>query len=58
MYSTYVFSTFVVKVPDDSSGEPKHTACCMSLKCCIWWYTFFVFHYGLCFLLRIEASSF
>jgi hypothetical protein len=65
MSQMYVcFSTFVVKVPDDSSGEPKHTACCcVVLKCCMWWYTLFVFQYGvfqygLCFLLHIEASSF
>lgn len=25
---TYVFSAYVVKVPDDGSGEPKHVALC------------------------------
>jgi len=33
---TYVFSAFVIKVPDDGSGELEHTACCcMALKCCV-----------------------
>ena len=38
--------TFVIKAHDDGSDEPKYVAqCCMALKCCVSWYTSFLFQF-------------